>query len=37
LLEKLQSGTYLEEEQPEGLSVTLRPYQKQSLRFMLDK
>lgn len=37
LLEKVQSTNYPEEQQPDGLSVTLRPYQRQSLRFMLDK
>ncbi|GAQ77811.1 hypothetical protein KFL_000040120 [Klebsormidium nitens] len=38
LLEKVQSNSVSEEEQPDGLAegVTLRPYQKQSLCFMLD-
>ncbi|GAQ84668.1 DEAD-box protein [Klebsormidium nitens] len=36
LLEKVQSTSYPEEPQPDGLGVTLRPYQRQSLRFMLD-
>lgn len=39
LLKKVQSDSVSDEEQPEGLAeaVTLRPYQNQSLRFMLDR
>lgn len=39
LLEKVQSNSMPAETQPDGLgeSITLRPYQKQSLRFMLDR
>lgn len=36
LLRDLEGNCYEEAEQPAGLSVPLRPYQRQSLQFMLD-
>lgn len=36
LLKDLESNGYSEAEQPPGLTVPLRPYQRQSLQFMLD-